>query len=72
MTCSQLETAEIETCGIRKAGAPVGNTNAKKHGFYSQGAKKDWEAMDSLIRDCHRLLKKIESGELHITDQVKS
>ncbi|GAB6059406.1 hypothetical protein [Desulfonatronum parangueonense] len=59
-----------ETRVIRKVGAPVGNTNSKKHGYYSQWAKKDWEAMDSLIRDCHRLLQKIESGELQIIRPV--
>ncbi|GAB6059371.1 hypothetical protein [Desulfonatronum parangueonense] len=62
--------ATREHRGMRKVGAPAGNTNAKKHGFYSKGAKKDWEEMDSLIRECHRLLQKIESGELQFSGQA--
>jgi hypothetical protein len=45
--------------GKRKRGGQPGNTNAKRHGFYTKGGKKDWEAMDKIIMECKELLSRI-------------
>ncbi len=54
----------------RKRGAPEGNSNARKHGFYSRHGREHFEKADALISDCHRILEGLTSGA-SLDDVVK-
>lgn len=41
----------------RGKGAPEGNSNARKHGFYSKHGREHFKIADALIWDCHRMLE---------------
>jgi hypothetical protein len=58
-------------CKKKKRGAQPGNSNAVKHGFYTEGGKKRFEQVDALIQDCHTLLKEI-GKERDVKSQFKS
>ncbi len=45
--------------GGKSTGAPKGNQNAYKHGFYSAEAIADRQLMAELIRECNDVLKSI-------------
>jgi glucans biosynthesis protein len=48
--------------GARGSGAPIGNTNALKHGLYTRAALEERRALRSLIREMQESLQEIEGG----------
>ncbi len=48
--------------GARGTGAPIGNTNALKHGMYTKAALEEHKALRSLIREMQESLQEIEVG----------
>ncbi len=48
--------------GAKGSGAPIGNTNALKHGMYTKAALKERQALRSLIREMEESLQEIEDG----------
>ncbi|MDH3242612.1 MAG: hypothetical protein OEO83_18305 [Alphaproteobacteria bacterium] len=46
--------------GAAGSGAPRGNRNALKHGFYSRAAKAERRRLRALIREMERSLKLLE------------
>ncbi len=46
--------------GARGSGAPIGNTNALKHGMYTKAALEERRALRSLIREMEESLQEIE------------
>jgi hypothetical protein len=63
--------SQNESAQKRKRGAQPGNSNAVKHGFYTEGGKKRFEQVDALIQDCYTLLKEI-GKERDVKSQFKS
>ena len=45
--------------GAKGSGAPLGNTNALKHGAYTKQASQRRAEMRELIRDARKLLKEL-------------
>ena len=48
--------------GARGSGAPIGNSNALKHGMYTKAALEERRALRSLIREMEESLQEIEDG----------
>ncbi len=48
--------------GARGSGAPIGNTNALKHGMYTKAALEEQRELRSLIREMQESLQEIEDG----------
>ena len=48
--------------GAKGSGAPIGNTNALKHGMYTKAALEESKALRSLIREMQESLREIEDG----------
>ena len=48
--------------GAKGTGAPIGNTNALKHGMYTKAALEESKALRSLIREMQESLREIEGG----------
>ncbi len=48
--------------GAKGSGAPLGNTNALKHGMYTEAALEEQRALRSLIREMKESLQEIEDG----------
>ncbi len=48
--------------GARGSGAPIGNTNALKHGMYTKSALEERRALRRLIREMEESLQEIEGG----------
>ncbi len=46
--------------GARGSGAPIGNTNALKHGMYTKAALEERRAVRRLIREMEERLQEIE------------
>jgi glucans biosynthesis protein len=46
--------------GAKGSGAPPGNRNAVKHGFYTRRAMEERKMLSTLLRDCKELLGEIE------------
>ena len=46
--------------GARGSGAPIGNTNALKHGMYTKAALEERQMVRSLIREMEERLQEIE------------
>ena len=53
--------------GVSTIGAPKGNTNALKHGFYSQAVTIE-SAIDGLVDKMHRMDSIITAGQLENAD----
>jgi uncharacterized protein YjcR len=48
--------------GAKGSGAPKGNRNAEKHGFYSAVAKEEWRRLRAFITEREAFLTEIEWG----------
>ncbi len=48
--------------GARGSGAPIGNTNALKHGMYTKAALEEQKTLRSWIREMQESLQEIEGG----------
>lgn len=46
--------------GGKGSGAPVGNQNALKHGYYSAETKAEMHRIQNLLKDSKQLLKKLD------------
>ena len=46
--------------GARGSGAPIGNTNALKHGMYTKAAREERQMVRRLIREMEERLQEIE------------
>jgi len=45
--------------GGKSTGAPMGNKNAKKHGWYCFENQVELRRMNKLIKQCHETLEKL-------------
>ena len=48
--------------GAKGSGAPIGNTNALKHGMYTKAALEEHKALRRMIREMEESLQEIEVG----------
>jgi len=48
--------------GAGGSGAPIGNSNALKHGMYTKAALEERRGLRSLIREMQESLQEIEGG----------
>ena len=48
--------------GARGTGAPIGNTNALKHGMYTKAALEEQRALRQFMREMEESLREIEDG----------
>ncbi len=48
--------------GAKGSGAPIGNTNALKHGMYTKAALEERRALRRLIREMEESLQEIEES----------
>ena len=46
--------------GARGSGAPIGNTNALKHGMYTKAALEEQKALRNMIRQMNESLQEID------------
>jgi uncharacterized protein YjcR len=46
--------------GAAGSGAPIGNTNALKHGLYTKQAIEKQKRINELLRECRKLARMID------------
>lgn len=47
--------------GARNIGAPRGNDNARKHGFFSRAETAERRRINAVIRECNALLQRVDA-----------